>query len=333
LADVAKYAGVTSAAASYYFRGKKKLSRELESKLAEAAALYNYKPMHIRSISEANSNIQLINMCCIVENKSAVNDISYFSMMNGVLDYLLEHNHQLIMNYLIEGDQASNDRFLSSIGLVRGVILSNPCADHRIEDELKKRKIPYVVHGTPEKAESSYYVDIDIQGAGFQAANFLLEKGHRHILYLNFPESMLQSQHRHDGFVLAYKQHGLNFIESDHIYTSFSADICCQVAKQLLAEPKKYTAVVTSSEIQAQGVIKAAKELNIKIPSKLSIVTMGGATMLGALTTPPLTTIDFRLHETGYEAARLLLDILDKKRIQPFHFILPGNLIERGSTK
>jgi DNA-binding LacI/PurR family transcriptional regulator len=235
------------------------------------------------------------------------------------------------MNYLVEGDKASNDRFFSYMGLVRGVILSDPCTDHRIEDELIKRKIPYVVHGTPEKAESSYYVDIDMQGVGFQAANYLLEKGHRHILYINHPESKMQSQHLHEGFVLAHKHHGLDFNEADQIYTSNSSDICYQIAKQLLAV-SKYTAVVTPSEIRAQGVLKAAKELNIKIPSKLSLVSMAG-TMLSTLTSPPLTAIEYRLHETGYEAAQLLLDVLDKRRIQPCHSILPGNLVERDSTK
>jgi LacI family transcriptional regulator len=73
------------------------------------------------------------------------------------------------------------------------------------------------------------------------------------------------------------------------------------------------------------------KGLKIDIPSKLALFSMGG-TMLGTLTAPTLTTIDFNPHKNGYEAARLLLDILDKKRIQPFHLILPGNLVERDST-
>jgi LacI family transcriptional regulator len=332
LADLAKYAGVTPSAASYYFRGKKKLSQERESKLAEAAALYNYKPMHIRSISEANSNTKLISMCNIVESKSEINDIFNFSLISDVMEQLAENRHKLIMNFLIEGDQESNDNFFSGLELVRGVILGNPRTDHRIEDELEKRKIPYVVLGTPERKESPYYVDIDMKGAGFQAANFFLEKGHRHILYLNLPESMLQSQHRRDGFVLAHKQRGIDFNEADHIYTSFSDDICYQTAKRLLALPKKYTAVVTSSETQAQGVMKASKELNIKIPSKLSLVSMA-ETVISTLTNPPLTSIDFRPQKLGYEAAQLLLDVLDKKRIEPFHLILPGNLVERGSTK
>jgi LacI family transcriptional regulator len=74
------------------------------------------------------------------------------------------------------------------------------------------------------------------------------------------------------------------------------------------------------------------RELKIPIPSKMEIISMGG-TMMGAITVPSLTTIDFNPHKHGYEAARLLLDVLEKKRIQPFHLILPGTLVERDSTK
>jgi LacI family transcriptional regulator len=332
LADVAKYAGVTSAAASYYFRGKKKLSREMGCKLDEAAAVLNYTPMYIRSMPEVDRNTHLVSMCFIIENRPAIDDIYYYYEMNGALEYLVDNDHQLIVNYLVEGDQQSNERFFSSLRLVRGVIINNPRKDHRVEDEIKKRNIPYVVLGTPEKTESPYYVDIDMQGAGFQAAEYLLEKGHRNILYLNLPESMLQSQQRRDGFILAHKQRGLDFNEADHIFAPVSADVCYRLVKEIFTASKAYTAVVTSNEIQAQGVLKAMKELNIKVPSKLALISMGG-TMLGTFTTPQLTTIDFSPHTIGYEAARLLLDVLGKKRIRPFHLILPGNLVERDSTK
>jgi len=331
LADVADYAGVTPAAASYYFRGKKKLSRELELKLEEAAAVLNYTPMYIRGMPEADRSTCLVTMCLIIDNKPAIEEVFAYQI-NGVMDYLIENDHQLILNYLIEGDQPSFDRFFSSLRLIRGVILCNPRNDHRVEDELKKRNIPYIVLGTPEKTESPYYVDIDIQGAGFLAAEYLLAKGHRRILYLNLPESMLQSHQRRDGFIQAHKQHGLDFNDADHIYTIISADVSCRIVKNLFTASKEYTAVVTANEIQAQGVIKAMKELNIKIPSKLALVSMGG-TMISSLCTPSLTTVDFNPYKVGSEAARLLLDVLGKKRLRPFHFILPGNLVERESTK
>jgi len=330
LSDVATYAGVSPAAASYYFRGKKRLSQARERKLEEAAAVLNYTPINIRSTPENDRSTRLVNMFITIENEDDHDDIYFFCLINGALGCLNDNGYQLTINRLVEGDQASKETFFSGLRYTEGAILCNPRKDHRIEDELQKRKIPYVVIGS--QTEAAFYVDVDMQGVGFQAAEYLLGKGHRRIFFLNLAESMLQSQQRHAGFVLAYKQRGMDFNEADHVYTSVSADICSRLMTRLFSEGKVYTAVVTSNEIQAQGVIKAMKELKIDIPSKLALFSMGG-TMLGTLTTPTLTTIDFDPYKNGYEAARLLLDVLGRKRIQPFHLILPGNLVERGSTK
>jgi DNA-binding LacI/PurR family transcriptional regulator len=332
LAAVAAYAGVTSAAASNYFNGKKRLSKERERKLEEGAALLNFTPRYLSSRPKANQNTRLICMCLLLGDKLDIDDFYFYNVFNGVLDFLSRHDYQLSVCHVVDGDQASYDRFFSGLRLVTGVILCNPRKDHRIEDELKKRGIPYVDHGQSIGSESAFSVDVDIQGVGFQAAEYLLGKGHQRILYINLMESMVQSQQRHDGFALAYTQRGLSFNESDHFYTTVSADACYQIVRKLFSEGSTYTAVVTSNEIQALGVINAMKELKLKIPSKVALLSMGG-TMIGMLTTPSLTTIDFSPRKTGYEAAQLLLEVLDKKRIQPFRLIFPGNLVERDSTK
>ncbi len=332
LADLAAYAGVSPATVSYYFRGTKKLSREVEQKLDEGARVLHYVPIHSRKTPKISPQIKFVNMCVIFENEDTRDDMYIFCLMNGVIECLAEQGYQLVINQIVEDDPKSRELFISGLEHSAGVIICNNRKKHRIEDELKKRKIPYVLLGSPEKAESDFYVDIDIQGVGFQAADYLLAKGHRRILFLNLAESMLQSQLRREGFILAYKQRELEFIEENHVFAPISAEMCYRITTEFFIAKNSYTAVVTSNEIQAQGVMRAMKELKISVPSKVSILTMGG-TMLGALTVPSLTTIDFDPKKHGYETARLLLDVLAKKRIQSFHLILPGILVERDSTK
>ena len=332
LADVAAYAGVSTAAVSYYFRGTKKLSRKIEQKLDEGAKVLNYTPIHSRHRPGDAQKARLINICINVESKDTSDDFYFFNMMNGVMDCLAEHDYQLTISRLVEGKKKTQDIFYSNLGLTSGVILCNPRKDHCIEDELLERKIPYVILGSSEKTESTFYVDVDLQAVGFQATEHLLAKGHKHILFLNLAESMLQSQQRRDGFIMAYRQRGLEFNEEDHVFAPISAEICRKIVMESFEKRNDYTGVVTSNEIQAQGVIQAMKELKIPIPSKVAIISMGG-TMLGELTVPSLTTINFNPYKHGYETAQLLLDVLTKKRIQPFHLILPGDLVERDSTK
>ena len=100
---------------------------------------------------------------------------------------------------------------------------------------------------------------------------------------------------------------------------------------ELLAAGRKYTAIVTSNEIQAHGVIRALKEKKIAIPSKVAVLSMGG-TVLSSIGYPQISTIDFDPHKMGYEAARLLCDVIAKKRLRVSEIVLPGNLVEREST-
>jgi len=332
LADVAAYAGVSPAAVSYYFRGTKKLSRSLEKKLEEGARILRYTPIHSPNKPETSRQIKQITMGVIAENNDVRDDIYIFSMMNGVMDCLAEHGYQFSLNRIIEGDNKSRDLFIDGFVYSAGVILCNNRKDHCLEDKLRERQIPYVILGSPEKTESEFYVDVDMKGVGYQATEYLLAKEHRRILFLNLSETMLQSQQRREGFILAHKKLGLEFNDADHIFAPVSAEICYQIIKKYFKKENAYTAVLTSNEIQAQGVIRALKELRMPVPSKVALISMGG-TMLGTLIVPSLTTIDFNPHKHGYEAASLLLDVVSKKRIQPFHLILPGNLVERDSTK
>ncbi|MDR2303076.1 MAG: LacI family transcriptional regulator [Treponema sp.] len=329
LADIAASAGVSPATVSYYFSGRKKISAPVAEKIAEAAKKLNYTPLHAAFRGGAK---KIVNMCVSMENGDLSDNIYYLGLMNGIMDCLAEDGYQLMFSRLVYGDAESHSHFLKSMEMADGIILCNPRKDHRFEDEFQERNIPFVILGASEKTGSVFYVDVDMRGIGFQGADFFLARGHRRILYLNMPETMTQSQHRLDGFRMAYTRHGLVFNEEDHFYAPAGMEEAFELVKRLLGENRRYTAVVTANEVLAQGVIRAARNLRIDIPGKLEILSMGG-TVLGICTVPSLTIIDFNSHRHGYEAAKLLLEILHRKRVTPFHMILPGSLVERGSTR
>jgi DNA-binding LacI/PurR family transcriptional regulator len=329
IADVAAFAGVSSATVSYYFSGRKKISTEAASKIIEGAKKFNYTPLHAHPQGKAK---KIINMCISMESKNINSDIYYLGLMDGIMDCLGEHGYQMILSRLVSGDPESHNFFIRSLDMADGIILCNPRKDHIFEDEFQERNIPFVILGASEKKDSVFYVDVDMQGIGFQGADYFLARGHKKILYINLPETMTQSQHRLEGFRLAYTRRGLTFNEEDHFFARANLDTAYDLVKKRFTAGRDYTAIVTSSEMQAQGVIRAMRELKIDIPARIELLSMGGS-VLGNCAVPALTTIDFNSQRHGYEAARLLLEILHKKRITPFHLILPGNLVERDSTR
>jgi DNA-binding LacI/PurR family transcriptional regulator len=329
LADIAAFAGISSATVSYFFSGRKKISGGTAAKILEGAKKLNYTPIHS---PRQGSRKQIINMCISMETGNVGDDIYYLGLMDGIMDCLAEQDYQLMINRMVYGDSKSHSYFLKSLDMVDGIILCNPRKDHCFEDEFQERNKAFVVLGASEKKDSVFYVDVDMQGIGFQGADYFLSKGHKKILYINLPETMTQSQHRLEGFRMAYGRRGMAFNDEDHFFIPANLETAYQLVKKRFAEKRDYTAVVTASEILAQGVIRAMRELKINIPAKLELLSMGGS-VLGACAVPSLTIIDFNSRRHGYEAAKLLLEILSRKRITPFHMILPGNLIERDSTR
>ena len=329
LADIAASAGVTPATVSYYFSGRKRISAPVAERIVEAAKKLNYTPLHAGPRGESK---KIINMCVSMENRDLSDGVYYLGLMNGIMDCLAEEGFQLMFSRLVYGDPESHEHFLKSLKMTAGIILCNPRKDHHFEDEFQERNIPFVILAIPEKKDSVFYIDVDMRGIGFQGADYFLARGHRRILYLNMPETMTQSQHRLDGFRMAYARCGLVFNEADHFYAPVGMEEAFELVKRLLGGDQRYTAVVTANELLAQAVVRAAREFKIDIPAKLEVLSMGG-TVLGTNTVPPLTVIDFNSHRHGYEAARLLLEILHRKRVTPFHLILPGTLVERGSTR
>jgi len=84
--------------------------------------------------------------------------------------------------------------------------------------------------------------------------------------------------------------------------------------------------VLAFSDLLALGVMEAAAERGLAVPSDLSVIGFDDVPEAGAAT-PPLTTVRQPHDEKGAAAVRLLLDPDDRDAI-----LLPAELILRSTT-
>ncbi len=78
--------------------------------------------------------------------------------------------------------------------------------------------------------------------------------------------------------------------------------------------------------------MRVAGEIGLSIPDDLSVIGFDNIPE-SALTTPSLTTIDQSIQEMGYEAARLLIGLIDEPDGDPIHLTLPTKLVVRQSCR
>lgn len=79
------------------------------------------------------------------------------------------------------------------------------------------------------------------------------------------------------------------------------------------------------------GVYRAAFDHDLKIPDDLSIVGIAGEASAGLLV-PALTGFDSQNFKRGYQAAKILLRMLQTDDFTPEQVFLPFELIVRDTT-
>ena len=102
-------------------------------------------------------------------------------------------------------------------------------------------------------------------------------------------------------------------------------------ATELLRGPSRPTAVIASDSLIGLEVFKAARELGLRLPEDLSLVSFHDADWT-SVTSPPVTVVRQPVYEMGEAAARLLVDRLGGGSHPVRKIVLPTTLVERQST-
>ena len=110
-----------------------------------------------------------------------------------------------------------------------------------------------------------------------------------------------------------------------------SPELGYPVVQQLLAQKRRFTALVSFNDIAAIGAIRAFRDHNLRVPEDISVV--GFDDIQGAaFHNPSLTTIRQPLHSMGTTSARILLERLRGKSDYPEQIAIVPELIIREST-
>ena len=208
-----------------------------------------------------------------------------------------------------------------------------------LPDELKKklwsRAIPFVIMdpaGDPEPDVPS--VGSANWAGGLAATRHLIDLGHRRVGVITGPEDMLCSLARLDGFRSALGMAGITADPALVRYGDFHVASGRTHALDLLRTPDRPTAIFAGSDLQALGVLEAARLLGLQVPEDLSVVGYDDIP-LAQWSSPALTTVNQPLVQMAEEAAQMLLRLRGSERsdAQPDTRIEFGTrLVVRDST-
>lgn len=198
--------------------------------------------------------------------------------------------------------------------------------------QLQRRRIPFVVVDTDSATSASMpTVGSNNWNGGLIAVRHLLALGHRRVAVISGPADVLCSQARVAGFRSAHDEADAPVDPELVRYGAFSAQTGYEHAMALLTRSDRPTAIFAGSDIQAMGVLRAARQCGLDVPGELSVVGYDNLPV-AAWTGPSLTTVNQPLRNMAGTAARMLLDLAQGVDLVTSRVDLVTELVVREST-
>jgi DNA-binding LacI/PurR family transcriptional regulator len=321
--DVAELAGVSISTVSRVINTPEKVNINTRQRVYEAIDTLEYVPQ-----AEARARaLRLTGRIGVVTPFFTAP--SFVQRLRGIAASLSKENFDLVI-YTVD----SNNRlqsYLTSLPLTGNldglVIMSLPVAETDVK-RLLERNLPTVLIEFPHPLLNSVEID-DVEG-GRIATEYLIKKGHKRIAFLGDTDLPEYSIHpvslRLKGFRQALEAANLEVHDEFVRLAPYDQEQARIIAKEFLDMPNPPTAVFAATDFQALGVIKAARQLGIKIPEQLAII---GFDDLDMAEYEDLTTVRQHLDESGRIAIEILLSHIADPSRPVQHINLPVRLIER----
>jgi len=180
--------------------------------------------------------------------------------------------------------------------------------------------MPFVLANRHLGNHPAYCVTPDWAGATQRAVERLTALGHRR-LGLLLPDSSVSTVRDHEqGWCAAVAQYPVERAPVMHYREPDGAGgyhlALTTLREGLSAEGAALTALVCFNDYCAHGVLQAARELGVRVPDRLSLVSFDD--VIAAYTTPPLCSFDPNLHEVGAAAVDTIAQSSQWRNTRPW---------------
>jgi len=324
IADVAAEAGVSIATVSRVMHNKDGVSQHTFVRVQETIDRLGYESSLVaRSLRSRRTNVIGF----------SVTEIEPFSaeLLKGAARALRGSGFELIVyagNHSGPETAGWERRHLSRLGgtLTDGTVLVTPAQLDVSSD------MPVVAVDPHIGASTLPTVASDNLAGAVAAVEHLIELGHRRIGHLAGRLDLRSADLREQGYRIALEKAGIA-IDPDLIRVAgYDPDSVREPVCELLQLEDRPTAIFAANDLSAIQTMEVAAQLGIDVPADLSVVGFDNIPE-SALVDPPLTTIDQSIQDMGYEAARMLMRIIEDPTAGPRHVTLPTELIVRRSSQ
>ncbi len=325
--DIAKIAGVSASTVSRVANNKPGIKEETRKQIQALLDQYDYRP-----------------------NETARGLVNQSSKMIGILITDIRYAHHVDIAYHIE-EEIEKQGYCSLIvntGLsdekkvqaikrlsqrrVDGVILVGSTFQcDAVRDALSAcfKKEPVVITNGYVDLPNVKGVLVDEKDGLEGCVDLMVRKGHRKLAFV-LPNQTPSNLSKQKGFAAGMEKLGWKR-EDLWIYTApTTLEDGKRVTEQILADHPDIEGIIFGEDLSAVSGIRVLLDRKIKVPDQVAVIGVDNSRYCD-ICYPKLTSLNNKMVEMSFEAARILLDDLEGRK-NPEKIMLFSGIVEREST-
>jgi LacI family repressor for deo operon, udp, cdd, tsx, nupC, and nupG len=325
--EVARLAAVSTATVSRALTSPNRVSPATRARVIDAVAKVGYVPNPAaRSLRSQKSHMVLVVLPDLA-------NIFFSQVLRGIEEELFAAGYGMIVGDL--NGPLEKELHLAAFaagGQVDGVLLLNG----HLFRQSGEPGAPPVKLGVPvvalcEAIEADIpQIEVDNRAAACSMTEYLAGLGHRDIGYVCGPAGNILEKDRFRGFRDGLLKAGRRFDPTFVWPGDYKLDTGVQVAARILAGERRPTAVFSSNDEMAIGLLRGFASAGLRVPEDISVAGFDDIEY-AEMATPALTTVRQPRRSLGHHGAAALLELLQGRSPSP-RIRLATELILRGST-
>lgn len=323
--DVAALAGISYTTVSHVMNKSRPVSEEVRVKVEAAIKSLDYVPSAVARSLKAKTTATI---GLLVPN--SLNP--YFAeLARGIEDYCERNGYCVIL--CNSDDNPDKQRSYLRVLLekrIDGLIVASAGGDSGLAAGLAAVRTPMVIVDRGLEGIDADMVRIDHEYGAYLATRHLLDLGHRDIACIGGPAHTSVAQMRLAGYCRALKEAGVQVPQERMLESDFTSTGGYSAAARLL-DSNPPSAIFAGNDMIGIGVLRAAAERNIRVPSELSVIGFDDIQM-SRYVYPALTTVGQSILELGEMAAQVLLRRIATPELATDQRIVTPSIVLREST-
>lgn len=329
IAELASIAGVSAGTVSRALANKSVVNPRTRERIQALARKHGFQVNQMASkLRRQKTGVIAVVIPLGHDQRQHISDPFFMSLLGALADELTERGYDVMLSRAIpQNEPGWLDRIVNS-GMVDGVLMIGQSDQYDAIEAVARDYAPLVVWGSHRAGQAHCTVGTDNYAGGELAAQYLLDKGLRSLVFLG-DTTGIEIAERFAGAQAAVKAFG-HGARLQHVPVHLSIDeMTNEIALAMTALDGEIEGAVCASDAIAMATIRQLHELGIRVPADMAVVGFDDLP-LARHSVPQLTTIRQNITGGAAQMVRRLMTRIGGDSADAL--VMPPELVIRASA-